>query len=603
MPDHLIDLPPIGVDSSWQIGLNLAVKNGLVFGKDFIFTYGPLGFLATNIGLEIPHGNLWIFFFNIGIIAAFLFIIAKILRDYNSLVVYGIIFIAFFHLAFSEITYRITVIVIFFLFQNIKKFSFYSFALAALLLVIQFFIKPSVAIFFILIFFVTTFYIAVFKGNKWAWLSLLGLVLSIWLLSMLLNVDVRGYLTSTFEISSIYSEAMNRMYFQLLKASLSLLFALSLVLTFIIISLITIFKNRNLDSILISGIVMLSFFFLFKQSYVRFDSIHLIVFWSTVLSIVFFYFYHANQFPARFIKFLYIVVLIIIISAFSFVSKFEMGKYLIPLPVSYLNEFYSPGYKNNYIKSASTLTKLPESTRSIVGNNSIDVLPYDINSIYFNGLNYKPRPVIQSYVAVSTALDTYNSNFFKKNNAPELILYSNGSIDNRYPFWDESLAKRVLMSDYETVDSLFVWKEKSDTSFLLKKRMNPLTYKERLMNDTILELNKKYCLPRTSNLIYLSAELKYSLSGKFQNIFYQPPFIYIRLYFENGGTARYRLVIPEMQHGVIINKKLLTQLDAYLLFKYQGQRNENITGFVIQSENKAYKSRFRITLSEQLYIP
>jgi hypothetical protein len=123
------------------------------------------------------------------------------------------------------------------------------------------------------------------------------------------------------------------------------------------------------------------------------------------------------------------------------------------------------------------------------------------------------------------------------------------------------------------------------------------------MNDTILELNKKYCLPRTSNLIYLSAELEHSLSGKLQNIFYQPPFIYIRLYFENGGTARYRLVIPEMQHGVIINKKLLTQLDAYMLFKYQGRRNENITGFVIQSENKAYKSRFRIILSEQLYVP
>ena len=34
-----------GLDPSWQVGLQLAAVNGFVFGRDVLFTYGPLGFL------------------------------------------------------------------------------------------------------------------------------------------------------------------------------------------------------------------------------------------------------------------------------------------------------------------------------------------------------------------------------------------------------------------------------------------------------------------------------------------------------------------------------------------------------------------------------
>jgi hypothetical protein len=598
LPDHLIELPPIGVDSSWQIALNLAARDGLVFGKDFIFTYGPLGFLSTHLGLGIPYGNLWIFIFDLSIVGAILFLINRILREYNSLLVYGVIFIAVYHLSFAGTIYRILVVIIFFLFQNIKKFSFYSMTLVVLLLVILFFIKPNVSIYFIVIFFVTTLYVSVIKGQHWAWVYPLGLLLLIWVLSNLLKVNLTGYLTSTLELVRSYSESMNGIALSKLKAILSLLFALTFVGTFLIILLLTNLKSKNLDTILFSGILILSLYFLFKQSYVRFDSGHLISFWSTVMSIALIFFYHTSHLTGRLIKYLYILILIILISSFSYFSKFSGGKYLIPLPVSYLNEFFYPNFKNDYIKSASKLKKLPESIRTIVGNNSVDVLPDDINSIYFNGLNYKPRPVIQSYVAVSTALNAYNCNFFKRNDASEFILFSTGSIDNRYPFWDESLTKQVLLTRYETLDSLFVWNEKNDTSFLLKKRINPLICNERFLNDTLLDLNRKYYLPTTSNLIYLSAEIEYSRIGKLYTVLYQPPLIFIKLFYEDGGTGIYRLVLPEMRHGVVINKRILTQSDAYLFFKYQGQRNENITSFVILSDSKAYKSRFRIRLSE-----
>ena len=36
----------IGVDTSWIVGLHLAARQGLQFGQDIAFTFGPLGFLG-----------------------------------------------------------------------------------------------------------------------------------------------------------------------------------------------------------------------------------------------------------------------------------------------------------------------------------------------------------------------------------------------------------------------------------------------------------------------------------------------------------------------------------------------------------------------------
>src|SRR5260221_6449265 len=37
--------PSVGLDSSWNGGLAMALENGLQWGRDIVFTYGPLGFM------------------------------------------------------------------------------------------------------------------------------------------------------------------------------------------------------------------------------------------------------------------------------------------------------------------------------------------------------------------------------------------------------------------------------------------------------------------------------------------------------------------------------------------------------------------------------
>src|ERR1039458_4974019 len=47
--------PKRGLDFSWGAGLDMAMHDGLTFGHQVVFTFGPLGFLGVN---QLWYGDL-----------------------------------------------------------------------------------------------------------------------------------------------------------------------------------------------------------------------------------------------------------------------------------------------------------------------------------------------------------------------------------------------------------------------------------------------------------------------------------------------------------------------------------------------------------------
>lgn len=88
-PTLLYGLPFAGVDNSWKIAINWAVHQHWVFGRDIVFTYGPLGYLG---GTFFDYGvSKWAYFFyNLGLWALMGFAILKVLQEIKSL--YAILF-------------------------------------------------------------------------------------------------------------------------------------------------------------------------------------------------------------------------------------------------------------------------------------------------------------------------------------------------------------------------------------------------------------------------------------------------------------------------------------------------------------------------------
>ena len=71
---------PPGIDAGWQWVVNVAAENGWAFGRDVVFTYGPLGWLATpqDSGHNLMLAAAFRVFLQTGLIAA---VIGLTLRD------------------------------------------------------------------------------------------------------------------------------------------------------------------------------------------------------------------------------------------------------------------------------------------------------------------------------------------------------------------------------------------------------------------------------------------------------------------------------------------------------------------------------------------
>ena len=47
---HLPGIPDGSIHAGWQLALHWAAATGAAFGRDIVFTYGPLGFLSVPLG-------------------------------------------------------------------------------------------------------------------------------------------------------------------------------------------------------------------------------------------------------------------------------------------------------------------------------------------------------------------------------------------------------------------------------------------------------------------------------------------------------------------------------------------------------------------------
>jgi hypothetical protein len=210
--------------------------------------------------------------------------------------------------------------------------------------------------------------------------------------------------------------------------------------------------------------------------------------------------------------------------------------------------------------------QLADSTLNTIGRSPVDIMPIDISLLLQHGLNYSPRPVIQSFAAYSPQLDSLNAGHFAGPSAPRFVLASYRTIHDKYPQWEESLTKCVLHLDYEVV-SMARLKNYTDSdathNFLLlqsgTKHIWPRFTKvgERTVNmgDTF-EVNDTGSLP-----LYFIADVDYTAGGKVTGLLFQPPVIYVSLTTAGGATIRQRIVRSMLGEPVLIGRLVWTNTD------------------------------------------
>ena len=200
---------------------------------------------------------------------------------------------------------------------------------------------------------------------------------------------------------------------------------------------------------------------------------------------------------------------------------------------------------------AHTLPRIKER----VGGASVTVFGYEQAIALANRLNFVPLPTLQTYSEPTPALAEINAQLFYSERAPEFVIFKLQTIDNRLATIDAAEVLVQLAYRYEPVIV--------ERGYLLLKRKaggQDFRVTQLPISDAgETRLGKTIEVPR--GVIWCQLELQLTILGKFLAFLYQPPTVELEIVTSVGKKHRRRIVPPLSSHGFLISPLLRSEED------------------------------------------
>lgn len=590
LPTRFFSDLTVGLDPSWQIALQLAFEKPRVFGQDFIFTYGPLGFISTrfpspsNFWLLLTH-DLFIYFTLILIFIS----LARRLKSYVSLI--SLVLVCW--LAGNTINSLDIVVVhfammLYLLFEHRDTKKSLYLILAAILSVVIFYVKLNLGLASVMCMIAYCISLAATDSIRTSIIAIVLYTVCLWSTSLFIPVDIMDYIIASLHIASGYNEGMFLTQPDKLKY---LWYALSIVVAYSLTCLSSIKQIfKNLENLLPIAFVTGFIFIIFKQSFVRADE-HVFTFIDFIsVPIGLACLATSRKLSAR-LFFPLIVSLAVSIYIHQSRLSFDYVEYRFEAFQSYLSQMQS--YDNSSLREKhASMANLPSEFLKEIGSKTVDIIPWDISQLYYYNLNYEPRPVMQSYSAYDEYLDGKNANKYLSDSAPEYLIYALQCTDDRYCFFDETKTKLAMYSNYEIV-------KRTEHLLLFKKRKQPFQQSKNPVSKIVGQMNQWIEVPESKNILISKINVSYSLMGKLLAIFYKPPKLMIEIELTSGENFTYWSVLPIIKAGIISNRFIESTSDSVKFFKGKFKKMKQIKKFRFVAENNsAFQSSFTATFEE-----
>jgi hypothetical protein len=196
-----------------------------------------------------------------------------------------------------------------------------------------------------------------------------------------------------------------------------------------------------------------------------------------------------------------------------------------------------------------------------VGGASVDVLSSAQGVAFLNALQWRPRPVFQSYSAYTPYLMARNARHFRQPKAPEYVLVKLEALDRRPPALEDALAFLEILARYEPI--------LSEKSFLLLKRRphgeQPKAWAARMVRQ--IRMDQKIAIdPSSCPAQKLSIRLEYTFLGKLRRLVYKPATLHLNVQTADGAEHHFRLVPGMARDGFLINPLILDNADIIHLY-------------------------------------
>lgn len=237
---------------------------------------------------------------------------------------------------------------------------------------------------------------------------------------------------------------------------------------------------------------------------------------------------------------------------------------------------------------------LPEISRT-VGDAPIDVMMDDQSALLANGMNYRPRPVFQSYSAYSSKLAQLNDSFFQSDRAPAWVMLNWRTASNNYPTSDDSRALIRLLQDYQPL--------LTEGDYILM-RHHTQTHDVFGNGEPVSQIPIHFDSPTPipappSGAWFAKLDVKLTIFGKLEALLFRAPRLAIEAHFQDGSHDRYFLVRDIARSGFMLSPAPASNTD-YLDW-LRGSNNRYVTSLQLVQATAFGHAAFRATGPLRLY--
>lgn len=465
--------PSVGLDSSWNGGLSMAIHDGLQWGRDIVFTYGPLGFMN---GQGLWYGDLGMIAFAylsslyVGFCIALVWALRRLLPALPA------VLIAFLIVTVLPLIEEAIVVALLLSMRALEgersERTIYLLAIggatfAAVEMLIKFSAGPVIAAFFLIA-------LVGLRARWWQVCAYLGLlaveVLALWLITGQSLGEIPNFLRNLYEIVSGFSAAMvtttDVPAWQVTAATIA---AAGVMVGLVVASTQGAYRDTRARWCGIA-LMALAAFTVFKEGVVRTDAGHLSLFFSTACILWI-------AIPWARARWYWMLAGIAVIVAIGWPVRPTGQTNNLDAVANLRNAadqvrtLFSPSRRQELREagraSMEAIYQLEPETLKLLRGHTVAIEPWEIGVAWAYDLDWRPLPVFQNYSAYTTRLDAINSEALVSPDGPERILRENvgvvypefptRGIDGRFPGWDPPQQARTALCNFKIVRASERW--------------------------------------------------------------------------------------------------------------------------------------------------
>lgn len=565
VPDIIYRLENTGLDPSWRYFLNVANSEGLKFGRDVYFTYGPLGYLCYLMKLPDNIAYYWIgvavWLLVIGLHVYMLF---KLYRLYTEeriglvpLALSFLCYLAGYHAPTRDnyLLYLMVLAVVLW-FLGAERVT----AIPNILLVLMFFGKFSTftsGIAFCILFILFEF---LFNREKKCLLLCVPALISMPILYLAYCPSLEslvGYVQGIFRLSDGW---MLTMQWDQVLTSEEIKWLIAIMISYSVLVIGALWVNYKTSCVLLA--CSASMFFVYKYATTRHGlSVGIWLFAMLFSAVLLAFDWDCLWKKCRERRKIYFPLSIFIFTAVFVTGALEAHS--LHSSAGYVKEHlmqkaYSFTHLNKDCIPQEVIAEnqLPAEILELIGSETVTVYPWrNAYGAIYDELNMVYYPSVQNANEFIPWLDSKVADYFISEEAAKFILLTDDNIDDHIQYLDNPLTWEAIKTNYSV-------KANVDGFCLLEKEASALLPDLTLIDAQVLPITEAITCPEEADYVKIYLELKGT--AKIKKFLYHIGVVNMYIECEDGSRLEGRAVVPNLVSGFELKKipQNLEEMDA-----------------------------------------